>query len=678
MSIIVRYQNILKGALSITGNTLGLAGDQFGNGVLNFTTASPPPPSGGMTKLWQNNSSSAFLRLPAGAQVKYAELTWAAMYDSSISLDLDTPITFTTPLGSNAISPDPTTSQSVTTQVGETFYIRTQNVTTIVNSAGAGAYTVGGVPGIITGENDYIGWCLIVAYHLSSLPFREIVIWSLFEHVQGTFGNVSVPITGFMTPSSGSISGRLAVCAGGGNPQLTGDFMQFGPTVSSLATLSGPNNLATNFFASQINDNTGNLDTSGTWGNMNSIPPNNAVTGDRNSFDITNVDVSAGLTNSQTNAIVIFGTTDDTYDALALGIQIDINSADITPVKTVDKAITIPGDTLSYSMILSNNGLLNADNVVVVDTLPNGTSFVNGSLTVNGITVPGSVLSPGYSIGTITFNTTTTLTFKAVVSSTPPASPVGLNNEYETHYTFSTLTTPQSANESSNIVTTTVSAADLKNATKDVDKKFADVGDYLTYTIIIPNTGDKEATNVIFSDTIPFGTTFVQHSVILNNATLPTANPNYGINIGTIPAGSTTTLTFTVQVTTLPTINPILNQGNTFFYSYGVTPSFNKTNTISTQVNHSNLDNTTKHVDKLFVTCGDIITYTINIPNTGNVTASNVVFTDTIPNGTVFVPNSLYINGIQQTGISPNTGVTIPNIPPGATSTINFSVKVKC
>jgi uncharacterized repeat protein (TIGR01451 family) len=41
-----------------------------------------------------------------------------------------------------------------------------------------------------------------------------------------------------------------------------------------------------------------------------------------------------------------------------------------------------------------------------------------------------------------------------------------------------------------------------------------------------------------------------------------------------------------------------------------------------------------KAVNKDFATYGDVLTYTVNIVNNGNVTAANVVFTYPIPAGT--------------------------------------------
>ncbi|MGL4848147.1 MAG: hypothetical protein ACRC28_04335 [Clostridium sp.] len=59
----------------------------------------------------------------------------------------------------------------------------------------------------------------------------------------------------------------------------------------------------------------------------------------------------------------------------------------------------------------------------------------------------------------------------------------------------------------------------------------------------------------------------------------------------------------------------------------------------------------------------------------GNIQARNLIFYDTIPNGTTYMMNSLLINGVNTVGNLQN-GVALPNVNPGESVTIQFSVKV--
>ena len=56
----------------------------------------------------------------------------------------------------------------------------------------------------------------------------------------------------------------------------------------------------------------------------------------------------------------------------------------------------------------------------------------------------------------------------------------------------------------------------------------------------------------------------------------------------------------------------------------------------------------TKSVDRLFsdVARKFILTYTVLLENIGNTTATNIIFTDPIPNNTVFIEDSVRVGGI--------------------------------
>ena len=130
--------------------------------------------------------------------------------------------------------------------------------------------------------------------------------------------------------------------------------MTFGPTAATRVAVSGPNNPVNNFFASQINGDTGALNTSGTFGTRNH-PVGSALSGGRQSWDITNVDISTTLVNSQTSAVAQGTSNQDQYVISSLAMQINVGSPSFpVAVKSVDKAVTFVGDTLLYTVTLNN------------------------------------------------------------------------------------------------------------------------------------------------------------------------------------------------------------------------------------------------------------------------------------------------------------------------------------
>ena len=165
MAILLRYTTIKNGGIVFTGNALGLSKLANANSAglvgsigafislnTSLQVGNFPP---GTTLDYTKNGSSAMLDLPVGSNVLYAELVWSGLYRSSVnnvSNIIDNPIEFRTPAGSFSVSPDAATKQifnipSGTITIG--FYVRTANVTSLVQSAMSGTYSAGKVPALL-------------------------------------------------------------------------------------------------------------------------------------------------------------------------------------------------------------------------------------------------------------------------------------------------------------------------------------------------------------------------------------------------------------------------------------------------------------------------------------------------------------------------------------------------
>lgn len=348
------------------------------------------------------------------------------------------------------------------------------------------------------------------------------------------------------------------------------------------------------------------------------------------------------------------------------------NYTPLTITKTVDKAAAAVGDTLTYTLVYNGDSLI-YNNAFFYDTIPSNTSYVTDSLAVDGVVQSGqSPNPPGISLGSIGPGSKT-ITFKVKVTSFPVA-PYTIPNAGNI---FATSV----PNVTSNTISTTIQGASLTGI-KSVSKTTASIGDILTYTIPVTNNGNTTASNILFIDTIPNGTTLIAGSLKQGiTAISGSPNPPGVVLPSSVKGGATSIVTFQVRVTAIPNPNPIPNTASlTYSYLVGTTTiaSATNTNTVNTSINFASLSGITKYVDKSFADCGDTITYTIVAPNSGTVTAQNVVFKDTIPNGTVFVPSSVFVNGVNQINSFPSSGITLPNIGPGNTATLTFQVQVQC
>ena len=575
------YSTIQKGALTFTGNTLALnslstsgQGGAFIAANLSTQLTTPnyaavlPAAPPGTTLAYASNASQAVLNIPVGATVLYAELIWSGTIGAlALSAYDSAAVSLTIPSGSTySITPS-----GVTKGTSGTYYTRSSNVTGLVQIGGAGTYTVGGVPAQIAsaGSTDAAGWTLAVAYADASQPARNLTVFVGAEQA----GAAPVSVSGFCTPVSGPVNGRVLVSGIEGDPAGTGDTMRFGPSSTLVAgnQLFGPNNPTGNFFASQINGDTGTLDTSGTFGTRNS-PTGGNVTAARQGYDITNVDASSQLNNSQTTAFAQGTTTGDNYAINALAMQINVTSP-VFPVsvKSVNKATTFVGDTLHYTINLDNtagNGAANG--VTFYDTIPAGMVLVSNSVTINGTPQPGANPATGVPIGNIPVGAVVSVGFDVNVVSLP-ASPALARFDNAAHWTYTYVACAGVVAQAGEVTTATVStlAARLEPV-KSVSPTGQLVGGQTaTYTISIPNTGLLDTSGTTLADLIPAGTVYVVGSTKLNGIAVADGSGGVmpfvaaalvnspGKAAGVIAIGASATVQFQVAATSGATVNNV-------------------------------------------------------------------------------------------------------------------------
>ena len=333
-----------------------------------------------------------------------------------------------------------------------------------------------------------------------------------------------------------------------------------------------------------------------------------------NTMTWSNVEVKAGKSVELTLEVVV---KDDTTDTVKNVAKIDNKEipekpetkvANITGTKTVDKTEAKVGDTLTYTIALTNNG--NADGTVTVtDEIPTGTTLVADSITANG--------SYNEENKTITWTDvkveagkTAEVSFKAII-----------NSDTKTSVTNKAVI---DGNKPTEEVETKV--ANITGA-KSVDKSTAKVGDTLTYTIILTNSGNADGT-VTVTDEIPTGTRIKDENTTGYNKETNTMTWS---NVE-VKAGKSVELTLEVVVKddTTDTVKNVAKIDNKEIPEKPETKVANITGT--------------KTVDKTEAKVGDTLTYTITLTNNGNADGT-VTVTDEIPTGTTLVADSITANG---------------------------------
>ncbi|MEZ6118806.1 MAG: SdrD B-like domain-containing protein [Pirellulaceae bacterium] len=289
----------------------------------------------------------------------------------------------------------------------------------------------------------------------------------------------------------------------------------------------------------------------------------NTASGTGNINDNVNLGVGASITYTVTGTVAssASGTVTNTADvAPPQGVtetnsqnnsdnaQTDITpSVDLSISKTVDRATVSPGETLTYTIVATNDGPADVVGAVIADAFPAELTSVTYTSTSTG-TVSGNTTSGSNDIND-TVNMTVGSTITYIVSATVAASASGTIDNSASITAPNGVTEIATANNLSDASSSVDSSVDL-SITKTDDVTLVVAGNQVTYSVVVRNNGPAVAQNATVIDTLPAQLTNVTFtSVASGGATGNTASGAGAINdTVTMPVNSTITYTVTGTV----------------------------------------------------------------------------------------------------------------------------------
>ncbi|HHC81010.1 MAG TPA: T9SS type B sorting domain-containing protein [Flavobacteriia bacterium] len=342
------------------------------------------------------NSSSANFTTDMCNRVVYAGLYWGAVAGPttlpSTPPSLENEVKFKIPGGAYQII-------TADTNLDLIYY---KDVTSIVtaNTNPSGDYFVADI-NTSEGASSAAGWSLVIVYEDPSQPRKYISTFDGFSAVRNSPNNVvDFSYSGFVTPPSGPVEGRVGVAALEGDLGWFGDQMLFkADNNATFTALSDAENDVDNFFNSKITENGAQV----TNRNLNST---NTLGWDQKLLDLTALNAGNTLIgNNETGATVrvtnnVGGDWIYTFlNTFAINIIEPVIQVLTSVEDTNGNQITLNspvqlGATVWYNINFQNIGTDNAQNTVILNTLP-----INVTLDQASIIVPAGV--------TYTFNSAT-------------------------------------------------------------------------------------------------------------------------------------------------------------------------------------------------------------------------------------------------------------------------------
>ena len=242
---------------------------------------------------------------------------------------------------------------------------------------------------------------------------------------------------------------------------------------------------------------------------------------------------------------VTVGTTILTNHASATGNEIDPDlsnnqdevttpvgkSADLSIVKNSDPAEVVAGGNLLYTFAVSNAGPDEATGIVITDTLPAGLTYVDGA---PGCSAAGQVVTCSVNPIAAGGSRQTGIT----VSVSPTATGVITNSAHVT----GNENDPDPSNNDDSVDTPVKASADVQ-IVKTASPTNPVPGDTVTYTLKAKNNGPDPAGNVVVTDVLPAGVSFISA-----DAPCTQASGTVTCVLGTLAAGQEVDLEVKVKV----------------------------------------------------------------------------------------------------------------------------------
>ena len=324
---------------------------------------------------------------------------------------------------------------------------------------------------------------------------------------------------------------------------------------------------------------------------------------------------------------------DQSNNSATVTTRVERPSADIAVAMNASPNPALNSGSITYTVVVTNNGPFTATGVVLTNVLPASSVFVSAATTQGSFANSGNAILAV--LGNISTGMTATVTF--VVS--PSTTGILTASAQAGQDPF--ITDPVVGNNRATVSTTVNPSADIAViATANPDQVIK--GSNVTYTITVTNRGPNVANSVVMSDALPSGSTFVSatttrgtYTVQANTvqAAFGTMNPgDRGVVtvVVTAPNGNGTMVSIIDASSVQPDPNPL---NNSVTLRTQVNSPFTRIVAAGATMTSESLTPRNGIID-----IGETVTLQMRLQNTGN-SASSALTATLLPTGGVTSPS---------------------------------------
>jgi uncharacterized repeat protein (TIGR01451 family) len=342
---------------------------------------------------------------------------------------------------------------------------------------------------------------------------------------------------------------------------------------------------------------------------------------------------------------------------------------DLSLTKDVDSANVNVGENVTFTITVSNAaGMGNATGVVVRDLLPAGLTFVSDNPSQGTYDAGTGV----WTVGAI--NAGASATLQIVATKSVAGALLNTAEIIGADQTDIDSTPGNAAAGEDDIDSETINDLTIDLAlTKIVNNATPNVGEDITFTITVSNTGLGDATGVVVTDLLPAGLTFVS-----DNPSQGTYDEGTGVwTVGAINASASATLQIVATVASLgakTNVAEVTAANETDVDSTPNNGDATEDDQASVTVTPASIDlSLEKTVNNPTPNVGENVTFTITVTNAaGSNDATGVEVTDILPAGLTFVSANP-----SQGAYTAGTGIwNVGTISAGASATLNIVATV--